>query len=196
MKKEKYMKSKGKIIETPKINTSVFSKLDKFVDTPSYDIRERLILALIIHQGLSKGEIINLKRSAIDFDFGIIYTSTSTSGKKSEKFLIESVAELLKEYISKNLIEFNTPLLGYNNTRNAGFNTEVDRICLKAVGHKLTPTELREYLRLKLLTENINSLNVIAEFFNENITSTEATIRKYELYKEFPIDEYVRKVIN
>lgn len=195
MKKEKYMKSKGKIIETPKIDTKVFDKLDKFIDDPSNNVKDRLILALIIRQGLSKGEIINLKRSTIDFDFAIMYTSTSNSGKKSEKFLLKSVAELLNEYINNEMIGLNEPLLGYRDTRNAEFNNQVGKICLITAGHKLSPTDLREYLRMKLLTENINSLNVVAKFFNENITTTEKTIKKFELYEDFPLDDCVRNLV-
>lgn len=195
MRKGNYTVSRDEIFETSKIDADVFKKLDKFIDDPSNNIKDRLILALIIRQGLTKGEIINLKRSTIDFDFAIMYTSTSNSGKKSEKCLLKSVSELLNEYINSEMIGLNEPLLGYSDTRNARFNTQVGKICSIAVGHKLTPKDLREYLRMKLLTENINSLNVVAKFFNENITTTEKTIKKFELYDEFPIDDCVRNLV-
>ncbi len=195
LKLSSYLKTKDKVIGNAKINIEVFNNFERYIDDPNNNIKERLILALIARQGLKKGELINLKRSKIDFDFGLIYTAKSKTGRKSVKYLVNSVSELLKEYIDETKVELNAPLLGYGNTKDSGFNAYFDKLTIKVCDHKLTPNDLREYLRLKLLAENIDSLNVVTRFFDESLTATNTTVSKYKLYKEFPLDEHVMKLM-
>lgn len=173
-----------------------FTVLENFVSCKDNDIRERLLLALIIRQGLKRGEILGLDSGSIDVFNHLLYTTNNKKKRNnSEKFigryLLSDVEALLKEFSIESPSAPNTSLLGYKNSKDSQLNNELNNLCIRLINRSVTPDLLREHLRKNMLVKHIDSLNIISAFFDESVGATEKTISKYKLYEVFPLDDYV-----
>ncbi len=174
-----------------------FTVLENFVSCKDNDLRERLLLALIIRQGLKRGEILGLDSGSIDEFNHLLYTTKNNKKKHNNKekpigrHLLSDVEALLKEFNIKSQSAPNTSLLGYKNSKDSQLNNELNNLCVRLIKRRVTPALLREHLRKNMLVKHIASLNVISAFFDESAKTTEDTIYKHKLYEYFPLDDYV-----
>lgn len=183
----KYLEVKPSV--TKNITQQEFEKLRVFISDTEFDIKDRLMLGLIVLQGLSKAEILLLRRSDIDLDFRRIYTRKTEEVKMKDKLLLKKTAELISDYVTRykpNQLEF---LFDYKNKADAKFNRDIGKLTYKIIGKKISPKNLREALRIYLIEIHKNEIFLISKFFDESITTTIGSASKFDIIT----NEYVEK---
>ncbi|MBI9015489.1 MAG: site-specific integrase [Clostridiales bacterium] len=171
-------------------------KLYSYIDDGKNDVKSRLILALIMHQGFSRGEILLLKRSNIDFEFEIVYTHKEASKQLIEKVMSKRIIKLLEDYIEKNQPKLHESLLGYSNSADSTFNTYIDKLTKEIIGRKVSPTTLRNSFRAKLIEKNKSKISLVTEFLGESSKRTNDFIKEYNIISNEDNIEEIRKIIN
>jgi integrase len=171
-------------------------KIYSFICDLNEDISNRLKMALIMYQGLSKGEILSLSRSDIDFDFLYLYTRKTQDGEVKNKILSKKVSELLKEYIIKYKPNFNNTLFNYAGTTDSEFNHDINKLTKMILGREVSPTKLRESFRLKLIEENKSKISLVTEFLGESEQATKDCIKKHNIIAPEDIEDEIRNMID
>ena len=195
LEKDQFTKTQSEYLSKSCITAEEFNKLEAAIENGE-NAKARLLLSLIIQQGLSKGEIANLKAEDIDTSDHVLYTRKTEHGEMQEKYLVPSTANVIQEYIEKEDVPSYKPLLGYKSSIDAKINKDLNKICDPILKRKTTPTALREYYRKKLLVENINSVNIVSAFFGESVGTTYSAIDDNDLYEDYPIDDYIASMFD
>lgn len=171
-------------------------KLYQFISNENENIRERLLLSLIIKLGLSRGELMMLKRSDIDLEFGFIYTRKKNEDIKGvQKVLTNSVSKLIQEFVETYEPKLNEYIFGGNGKDSWGYKNEVDKITMKILNEKIAPKRLRDMFRFRILKEYGSKMYLIAKHLDETPNITEEFIKKHYIFETEDMMDEIRIVL-
>lgn len=176
------------------INKVDVSKLYNFIACQDNEIEERLLLALILQNGLTKGEIKNLRRCDIDFDERHLYVTTKDNRDNEDKtILADNVMLLIRIYITENKRTYHDKLF---NCSASGLETRLNKITKKAINKQLSYSKVRDIFRYHIIKKYKSNVYLISKLLNENVGQTERVIRDYEIFTNEDIEEDIRHLLN
>lgn len=176
------------------INKVDVSKLYNFIACQDNEIEERLLLALILQNGLSKGEIKNLRRCDIDFDEKHLYVTTKINREKVDKtILADDVMLLIRAYIEKNKPSYYECLF---NLSKSALETKLKKITRKVIQKELTYTQTRDIFRYHIIKKYKSNVYLISKLLNETVGRTEVIINDYKIFTNEDIEDDIRHLLN
>lgn len=180
------------------ISKEDIEKIYMFIDNPNNEIKDRLIMGLLLYQGLSKGEICLLRKSSLDLFDNYIYTHTSKyeKGTGTKKVMVDKVNNLFKQFICKYNPQNKAPLLGYKSKTSSTFNDHLHVLTDKIINQKLSPTDLRVVLIAKLIEKSPSKTLLITFFLNETAKNTMDRVNEYSFFEADDLEDEIRKFVN
>jgi integrase/recombinase XerD len=159
------------------------------------EIRNKLIISLLIYQGFLGTEIVNLKLKDIDLEQGTVYVKGSKNLSSRLINLKINQIVLLQNYISNFRDRLNKYNLSYLIITMRGQKETVDGIheLFSSFKHafphkKINPTTIRQSVISNLLNEEKHSIEAVQLFAGHKWPSTT------EQYKRLDIDSLVKKI--
>lgn len=191
----KYKTKENSKKKTFEVNEKEILKLYNFIVDESNDLKERLLLATILKNGLTISEILLLRRCDVDLDEKYLYTKKTLKGNvRKKRVLADEVYSLFKQYIAENKIQYrDVPIFEIKIDK---FRGALKSICKKCIGRELTPTQLRQTMMYSILKEDRDKTILIAKIFDLDVSGIKKYMEEYEIASEEDIDEDARKLLN
>lgn len=164
------------------------SKLYSFIFDANNKVEDRLLLSLVLQNGLSTGEIKNLKRSNIDFEDKNLYVTTNNK-KYDKTIMAEDVVFLLRLYIKENKIDYHDNLIKKSTEK-------LNKLIKQITDKKINISDVRDIFRYSIIKKYKKELYLISKILNEDMASTTKIVKKYEIFKDEDIEEEERALLN